>query len=160
MLEITEHTAHRLVLAKKNWLTKVIIWALFLAGISLTLASIKTYGMQSWYRLTYWLGGLMAVASLLSYTFKNRSSKSILDKETNKLTIYFTRGWINNQVLSFDLDKIQGLRIEKKGNPPKFRLSLQLDQDKWHPLQQVNQRQLNELEQVGKKIQAFLSSGQ
>ena len=78
---------------------------------------------RSWYRFTYWLGGLLAVFSILTYTFKNRSSKSVLDRETNKLTIYFTKGWINNQVLSFDLDKVQGLRIEKKGNPPKYRLS-------------------------------------
>ena len=160
MLEITEHTADRLVLEKKNWIIKVIIGALFLAGISLTLATMKTYGFQSWYRLTYWLGGLLAIFSILTYTFRNRTSKSVMDRSNNKLKIYFTKGWINTQVLEFDLDKVQGLRIEKKGNPAKYRLSLHLDSDKWHPLQQVNQRQLAELEQVGKKVQAFLSVAQ
>lgn len=155
-MEITQHTDQKLVIEQRNLLMQGILASLFIAGISLVVGSAKHFGLQATYRFTYWIGGVLALAALGGFTFLAKTTKVIFDKESNNLKIYHRKGWIKKLILDKSLADIGSVRIDQKGNPPKFRLSVQDKEDKWYALQQNNIRDLKKLEYLGKHIQAFL----
>ena len=87
-MDITQHTAHKMILEQKNLLLQGMLAALFIAGISLTLGTAKHFGIQSTYRFTYWIGGVLALASLGGFTFMVKSSKAVFDKELNSFKLF------------------------------------------------------------------------
>lgn len=155
-MEITQHTAQKLVIEQRNLLMQGIIASLFIAGISLVVGSAKHFGVQATYRFTYWFGGVLALGALGGFTFLAKTTKAVFDKETNNLKIYFRKGWTKKVILDKALSDISSVRIDQKGNPPKFRLSIQDQESKWYALQQNNIRDLKKLEYLGKHVQAFL----
>lgn len=155
-MDITHHTSQKLVIEQRNLLLQGILASLFIAGISLVVGSAKHFGIQATYRFTYWMGGILGIASLGGFTFLVKTSKVIFDKELNNIKLYHRKGWLKRQILDKPLTEIKSVRIDQKGNPPKFRLSVQDQDAKWYALQQGNVRDLKKLEYVGKHIQAFL----
>lgn len=155
-MDISQHTREKLVIEQRSLVLQGIFAALFIAGISLTLGTARHFGIQSTYRFTYWMGGLMALTSIGAFTFLIKTSKAVFDKELNKFQLFHRKGWVKKQILDTSLKDIQGIRIDQKGQPPKFRLSVRNTEDKWFALQQNNTRDLKKLEYLGKHIQAFL----
>jgi len=155
-MDITQHTSQKLVVEQKSFLIQGILAALFIAGLSLLVGSAKHYGIQATYRFTYWMGGLLALVSIGGFTFFVKTAKAIFDKETDNFKLYHRKGWIKKLILDKPLSEISSLRIDKKGNPASYRLSLQHKESNWYALQQNNLRDLKKLEYIGKHIQAFL----
>lgn len=100
-MDLQIHSAQKL-----SWRDSLGLWALLViaiggAGMLLLLSSIREYGLQSWYRLPYWFGGLMALAALISYSF------------------FFPRikmTWIRNGMLS--LRHHRGIRLVERHEMP------------------------------------------
>ncbi|MEL6251969.1 MAG: hypothetical protein AAFR87_08155 [Bacteroidota bacterium] len=157
-MDITEHTAKKLVIEQRGLLLQGILASLFVAGISLTIGTARHFGAQSTYRFTYWMGGVLCLASLAGFTFLLRTSKAVFDKENDNFKLYHRKGWTKKIIVDKPLSEIKGLRIDQKGNPAKFRLSVKDEGEKWYTLQQKNTADLKKLEYLGKHIQAFLES--
>lgn len=155
-MEITQHTSKLLVIEEKRLLFQGLMLALFLAGICLVMGTVRYYGFQSTYRFTYWMGGLLALGSIFGYTFYLKTAKAVFDMEAQTFTLAHKKGWINKVILACPLSEIDSIRIDQKGNPPKYRLSVQHKDNKWFALQQQNIQDLSRLEKIGKHIQAFL----
>lgn len=156
-MEITVHTKDLLVIEDKNKLAIVFIIAIAGAGLLLTLASMKEYGVQAWYRMTHWLGVLMVVGGGLVFTRFNFSLKLELSLLHQKGTISRLRGFSWELVASFTPSDISELKIEKQkvGHREGFRLLANINNE-WIPLQKSSSYDYMEVEQAAKALQLML----
>lgn len=156
-MEITTHTKDLLVIEDKSWLARVFILALAGAGLLLTMASMREYGFQAWYRLTHWFGVLMAVGGLISYTRIVFTLKLEISKIHQKASLSRLKGFSWEQIKTFSPADISELKIEKQkiGHREGFRLTAKIKED-WTPLQSSFSHDFSEVEQAAKVLQYML----
>lgn len=156
-MEITHHTRDSLILEDRSWVARVFIIALAGAGILLTLSSMREYGVQAWYRLTHWMGTLMAVAGALVYwrlVFNLRLEISLVHET---LHLSRLRGFQWESLHQFALSEVTDLRIERKtlGPRERFRLAIYAHGN-WIPIQRSYSHDFGQVEQAGKALQTML----
>lgn len=156
-MEITTHTKDLLVLEDKSWLARVFILSLAGAGLLLTMASMREYGFQAWYRLTHWFGVLMTVGGIISYTRIVFTLKLEISTIHQKASISRLKGFYWTQIKSFDPADISELKIERQtiGHREGFRLTAKI-KDEWTPLQTSFSHDFMEVEQAAKVLQVAL----
>lgn len=141
----------------KSWLARVFILALAGAGLLLTMASMREYGFQAWYRLTHWFGVLMAVGGLISYTRIIFTLKLEISRVHQKGSLSRLKGFSWEHIKSFDPADISELKIEKQtiGHREGFRLTARIKEE-WTPLQSSFSHDFAEVEQAAKALQIIL----
>lgn len=156
-MEITTHTKDRLVIEDKSWLARVFILSLAGAGLLLTMASIREYGFQAWYRLTHWFGMVMAVGGLIAYTRIVFTLKLEISSPDQYGTLSQLKGFTWKPVKSFNPSDISELKIEKKQirHREGYRLTAKI-QEEWIPLQSSFSHDFSEVEQAARALQGIL----
>lgn len=156
-MEITTHTKDLLVIEDKSWLARVFILALAGAGILLTMASMREYGFQAWYRLTHWFGVVMAVGGLISYTRIVFTLKLEISNIHQKGILTRLKGFTWEPIKTFKPADISELKIERQkiGHREGYRLVAKI-QDEWTPLQSSFSHDFSEIEQAAKALQLTL----
>jgi len=141
----------------KSWLVRVFILAFAGAGLLLTMASMREYGFQAWYRLTHWFGLVMALGGVILYSRIKFTLRLEISKTHQKGNLSLLKGFSWEQLKSFDPADISELIIEKrkKGNREGFRLKAKI-KDEWIPLQTSFSYDFSEVEQAAKALQTAL----
>lgn len=163
-MEVINHTAEEIEIQDQPKILRLVLLASMAAGLLLPAANIKEYGIQSWYRATYWFGILMFfVGSGLLY-YWNVKYNIHLDKASQKGSISRTKGFQTNLIQSFELTEIKDVRIEKKQSHPwigapreLYRLALQFSDETWIPVSPRFIADRHACEQTGQKIRAFIT---
>jgi hypothetical protein len=163
-MQITKQTPERLVVEQKNLLMQVIPWSLGGAGLLLALGMMDEYGIQSWYRMPYWLGGSVAVIGLLFALTVPLSYRTIFNRKNNQVRVQARRGIRVIYLEQYPLDTIEGIRIEegqrssRQGQvQARYRMTLSV-LGEWVPLLPVWQDDLHDHRAVARQVQAFLGS--
>ena len=161
-MEIKKHTSEHLVIEHGSWLMRMVPLVIGGAGLLLILGTMKEYGVQSWYRGTYLMGGLSVALGLLFYVAVPESFKTSLVRTANRMTVSAKRGIRMVYYEHYPLSSIKSVRIEqrtvpnKKGNQEvRFRLAIQI-MDEWVPVVPKLVKNVSELEPVARQLQAFL----
>lgn len=156
-MEITTHTRDLLVLEDKRWLSRVFILAFAGAGLLLTLSSIREYGIQGWYRMTHWMGMVMAFGGILLYSRLVFTLKLEVSKVHGRGTMSMLKGFRWRQISNFELTELSELKIERQtmGHRKGYRLAAKIGEE-WIPLQQAFSHDYSEVEQAGKALQIIL----
>lgn len=156
-MEITTNTKDLLVIEDKSWLARVFILALAGAGILLTMASMREYGFQAWYRLTHWFGVVMAIGGLIVYTRIIFTLKLEISTIHQKGSLSRLKGFTWEPIKSFTPSDISELKIEKQkiGHREGYRLTAKIGEE-WTPLQSSFSHDFSEVEQAAKAVQIIL----
>lgn len=156
-MEITESTQHRLAIEDKSWLQRVFFIAFGGAGLLLLMSSINQYGIQAWYRLTHWMGALMAIGALLIYARSIFTLKFEVSLNYQQAKLSRLRGWNWEPLQTWPLAEITDLRIDRKvqGGRERFRLAV-LANGNWLPIQRGFSNDFTQTEQAAKALQTYL----
>jgi len=161
-MEIKKHTSDHLVLEDSNWLMQILPLVIGGAGLLLVLGTMKEYGVESWYRGTYLMGGLSVALGILFYLAVPASYKTTLFRTANRMTVSAKRGIRVVYYEHYPLSSIKGVRIEQRTIPGKkgeklvrFRLAMEV-MDKWVPVIPKLSKEVSELEPLARELQAFL----
>lgn len=159
-MEITTHTRDLLVLEDKHWVGRVFVLAVGGAGILLLLSSMKEYGPQAWYRLTHWMGALLAVGAALVYVRTVFTIRLEVSKLHNKIRISRLRGLRWEEIRQAQLSDFTDIRIERKslGARILYRLAIRLKEE-WVPVQHGFSLDFTQVEQAGKAVQRIFQAG-
>jgi len=158
-LEITDIGPRHLVLEEKPPLARLILVSVAGAGLLLTLGTMKEYGWQSWYRLTYWLGALVALLAGVGWGLWGRSTRCEVRLETRRLRLWYRQGLRTALDRTIHLDRIQGLEMEQRpGSRPAYRLSLLLEEDERLVLNARGTYDRTGLEAVAGRLKAYLEA--
>lgn len=88
----------------------------------LAFSSMKQYGIQSWYRLPYWLGAVVALASLGIYGLYMPRIRMTWIKD-GQVRFRRYQGWRLRETHTFSFDTIKGVTVRDG------RLYMQTDQE-------------------------------
>lgn len=138
-MEISKQTTDQLHLREENSMLGLIPLAIGLAGLILTMGMMKEYGMQAWYRMPYWLGGVIAVIGIFFWLFIPKSGKARFDKRKEAVNIELKRGLRTVGYQTYPLQEVQAVRLEeatfrkKDQEETRYRLAMQLF-DEWVPV--------------------------
>ncbi len=156
-MEITTHTKDLLVLEDKRWVGRVFILAVGGAGILLLLSSMKEYGPQAWYRLTHWMGALLAVGATLVYVRTVFTIRLEVSRLHDKVRLSRLRGMNWEEIRQAPVSELTDLRIERKisGGRTLYRLAIRLKEE-WVPVQHGFSLDFTQVEQAGKAVQRVL----
>ncbi len=161
-MQITQPSAERLIIEQKNMLMQILPWSIGGAGLLLTLGMIDEYGVQSWYRMPYWLGATFAALGLLFALTVPQHHKVVFNRLANRVTVQAKRGIRVVYFEQYPLDTVQSIRIEQGQKPARngqplirYRLSISV-LDQWVPLLIAWQEDLEEHQQAAGYVQAFI----
>lgn len=156
-LEITDIGPQHLVVEEKPPLGRLVLVSIAGAGLLLTLGTIKEYGWQSWYRLTYWLGALVALLAGAGWVVWGRSTRTEVRLAQRRLYHRQRRGLLPGTTQQVHLSRVQGLDWETQaGTRPRYRLWLVQTDGSRMPLSHRFTPDEAGLRSVAARLQAYL----
>lgn len=160
-MEIKQPSAQKLILTESQFIRQLVPLAVSGAGLMLIVGSIREYGIQSWFRTTYWGGAVVMVMGAIYFLFGPWSSRIELNVGIGELGYRIRRGIRTYDQQQVKLSQISEVRIEQldpnhlKGRRPHYRLAAQID-GTWTPLNHWSQGNTYDYELAGKKLTAFI----
>ncbi len=157
-MEITTRGPQQLILEDKSPILRIVLSALVMAGLILPLATMKEFGPQSYYRLTYWMGGLLIILGAVSILFLYRSSQLHLDQEADRIWLLSKKGIRTVFRKEFRLSLIDDIRIEQHPRQEQYRITIHHIETGWHPISHRYQGDLSHIQQAANGLRSYLTA--
>ena len=138
-MEILQQTKETLVLEDKSSILRIFFAALIMTGLLLPLVTMREFGIQSYYRFTYWIGGFLLLGGVLGFRFLYHQSRMSLELPEKRISLEHMQGWkvMGSQEIYFhQIEEIRVAERQHKGRS-EYRLELKHKNQGWIP---VNQR--------------------
>ncbi|GAB4410187.1 MAG: hypothetical protein OHK0039_14420 [Bacteroidia bacterium] len=153
-MNIRLYTGDRLILEKSPPLLRLVFVSIAGAGVLLVLATMKEYGVQSWYRLTYWLGALVAVVAGAAYALWGESASLEASRVSERLLVRRRLGMRLAIDRNLSLRALRGVEVED--SPRGWRLVLLLDGGERLPVLQAYTRDEDATRAAARRLAAFI----
>lgn len=121
-MDLQIHSAKKLTWRDNTGLWDVMTLAIGGAGLLLMLSAMKEYGVQSWYRLPYWFGGLVALSATGLYGLYLPRFKMTWIRD-GMVSWQKRQGWRTVAQGSIPFDQVRDITVEAG------RLYMQTDQE-------------------------------
>jgi hypothetical protein len=156
-MDVTQRTEKELQVEDRSPLLRIILSATVMAGLILPVATMKEFGPQSYYRLTYWIGGVLIAIGAVGILLLYRNSRLQLDQEKDRLWLSYKKGLRLLRQKELRLSLIDDLRIEQHPKKESYRITIHHSEEGWIPISHRYLKDLTRLKQTAAVIQAYLT---
>lgn len=156
-MKITNRTPKVLVLEDKPSMQSLLSYSLLGAGLILIMGDFYRHVER---QTLFWIGILLALGGGICSLRFNEFTRSVFDKDREKLVIYRKPPFRKLTAESYSLSEIGKIQIEsperKKGKREVFRITLELVDGTFVPLARTANTDYSDCETLAKRIQYFL----
>lgn len=159
-MEILQRTKEDLVLEDKSSILRILFAALIMTGLLLPLVTMREFGIQSYYRFTYWIGGVLLLGGVLGFRFLYHQSRLSLNLAEKRISLEHMQGWkvIESQELYFH--QIDDIRVAERKDPKRtsYRIELHHKQQGWLPVHQKYRKDGTGIRNSAQVLKGYLDS--
>ncbi|MEM6343785.1 MAG: hypothetical protein AAF927_07885 [Bacteroidota bacterium] len=160
-MEILQRTKETLVLEDKSSILRIFFAALIMTGLLLPLVTMREFGIQSYYRFTYWIGGLLLLGGVLGFRFLYHQSRMSLNLDEKRISLEHMQGWKLLERKQIYFHQVEELRVAERTHKGRqqYRLELKHKNQGWLPVHKRFRKDGLGIKNSAKVLQAYIEAG-